>query len=255
MSLSHPVGYERARLTAVSSDIQSPEKSRKRLNVTSRMREFRSLIRAILLLLVVCSFSTLHAQDGLSEAFSRLDSVRDLSSEIIGPAVATADFNKDTHPDGAVLIRNNNTFQIEVHFRFRKVSKITFASKFPTLAISAFDVNHDGNPDLIVEEPFSRQRLFVWLNDGSGSFHSANAKDYPSGTSESYQSLGGPVHAPQSEAMVVPARLQFRAASSGSLRIAAPANGIHSTRQETFHLVEFASAPNLLRGPPTGVLL
>ncbi|HEY2471776.1 MAG TPA: VCBS repeat-containing protein [Terracidiphilus sp.] len=220
------------------------------------MHEFRSLIRAIvLLLLVVFAVSSLHAQDGLSLAFSRLDSVRDLSSEIVGPAVATADFNNDRHPDGAVLFRNHNIFQIEVHFRFHRVSKISFASKFPTLTISALDVNNDGNPDLVVQEPFSRHRLFVWLNDGCGSFRSVRVASYPTGLEDGYHTFAEPSGGPQSPAMAVPGKLRVRYGPSSSIRIAAPASLLCFRPQETFHPAEFASAPNLLRGPPNTALL
>lgn len=219
------------------------------------MHQFRSLIKAIALFLVVSVVSTLQAQDGLRDAFLRLDSVTGISSKIVGPAIAAADFNHDTHPDGAVLFRNNNTFQIEVHFRFQQVSRLTFASNIPALALSAFDVNHDGHPDLIVEEPFSRQRLFVWLNDGAGSFHPVNVDNYQAGPEGTSYIFAGPSGSPQSQAIAVPGKLRVRFTSSGSIRIPASDRLPRLSLQEAPHPTEFSSAPNLLRGPPTTVVL
>lgn len=219
------------------------------------MHEFRSLTKAIVVLLVVSVVSTLHAQDGLRDAFLRLDSTPVFYSKIVGPAIATADFNHDTHPDGAVLFRNNNTFQIEVHYRFQRVSRITFASNLPTLAISAFDVNNDGHPDLVVEEPFSHQRLFVWLNDGSGSFHAARAEDYQGASEGSGHMLAESSGNPQGQAIAVPGKSRVRLTSSGSIRIPVPEKLLGLSPPKTSHPAEFVSAPNLLRGPPTPAVL
>lgn len=207
------------------------------------------------MLLMVVAVDTLHGQDGLVDAFARLDSVRDFSSQFGRIAIATADFNHDTHPDGAVLFHCSRTFQIEVHFRYQPVSRITFASKFETLAISAFDVNNDGHPDLVVEEPFSHQRLFVWLNDGSGSFQAARAEDFPTASDDSYHGSAGQSRNPQSPVIMVPGKLRIRAPSSGSIRIASPANRVPATPPESLLLAQFISAPNLLRGPPFSLLL
>src|SRR5581483_1477028 len=155
------------------------------------MHEFRSLIRVIVLLLVAAAVSRLYSQDGLRESLSLLNSAKDFSSELVGPPISTADFNSDTHLDGVLLLRDSNRFRIEVRFRFGRVSRIAFASKFSTLAISTFDVNNDGNPDVVVEEPFSHRRLFVWLNDGSGLFHAARAEDYPGESEQGSRQLTG----------------------------------------------------------------
>src|SRR5262249_22828537 len=48
----------------------------------------------------------------------------------------------------------------------------------PALRIRALDIDGDGYVDIIVERPLSRERLFVWLNDGSGHFVPRNPKDY-----------------------------------------------------------------------------
>jgi hypothetical protein len=218
------------------------------------MHKFCSLIAAAVLLLVA-GVSSLQAQDGLGDAFSRLNSTGVITNTLIGPAVATADFDNDRHPDGAILFRRNNAFQIEVHFRSARVSTITFASRLTKLAISAFDVNHDGSLDLVVEEPFSHQRLFIWLNDGYGSFRSAHPDDYPAQSADSYRNFGRPTRVPHSQAAVVFGKSRIRGTSSTLRWPPASTDLFHRSRQPSSPLLQFTSAPGLLRGPPTGIPL
>ena len=218
------------------------------------MRKSCSLIKAIVLLLLA-GVPALHAQDGLDDAFSRLDSACVLTGQFSGPSVATADFDNDTHPDGAVLFRSDTTFEFEVHFRSARVSKITFASRLPKLAISAFDINNDGNPDLVVEDPFSHQRLFVWLNDGYGSFHSAHAEDFPAPSDDRYRNLSSLSRTPQNQAAVGSAKFRLRIASSSLSWPPAPTDSFRLPRQATSPVLQFTPAPGLLRGPPFSISL
>ena len=215
------------------------------------MRNFCSLIRTIGLLAMVFVVTALHAQDGLSDALLRLDS----SSGLLGPSIATADFNNDTYPDAAVLLRSNHNFRIEVHFRFQQVSRITFASNLPDLAISAFDVNHDGSPDLVVEEPFSHQRLFIWLNDGYGAFRPADVEEYPGGSDNSYHRLASPSRDSESIALVAPGKMRVRQAAHLSHGVPVSSAPALFAKGEIFTFAERASSPNLLRGPPSCLLL
>src|ERR1700722_19991368 len=148
------------------------------------MFEVRSPIRTFAIFLIAFATVALHAQSGLSDALERVNSSRNLPDQLFASSVVTADFNNDSHPDGAILMRSKSESRIEVHFRFQATSQITFASNLPALAISALDVNHDGSPDLVVEDPFSNHRLFVWLNDGYGAFRAARVDDFPAASDE-----------------------------------------------------------------------
>jgi hypothetical protein len=216
------------------------------------MRDSFSLLKAIVLLLVA-GVPALHAQDGLGDAFLRLNFACVLTNTPLDPAIATADFDNDTHPDGAILFRNNNTFEIEVHFRSARMSRITFASRFPTLALSAFDVNNDGTPDLVVADPFSRQRLFVWLNDGYGAFHSAHAEDFPAQPDDSCRNLSYCSWTPQSQTLVGAGKSRLRIAPS-ALRWPLPSpDPLRMPPHAASPLPDIASTPNLLRGPPSNI--
>ena len=219
------------------------------------MIDLRSLIRSIAIFVMFSVAAALHAQDGLSEALARISSSCNLSSGLFGSSVVTADFNHDSYPDGAVLLRGRNTSRIEVHFRFQKISHITFASNFPALAISALDVNHDGSPDLVIEDPFSHRRLFIWLNDGYGSFHEARVDDFPAGSDERLRVSGPPSHQPDSRALVTKSRVRIRRPSPVSARIADATNIGGFTSNLNLQLSAYNFSPKSLRGPPSFLFL
>jgi hypothetical protein len=212
-------------------------------------------MRTAALFAMVFVVAALHAQDGLSDAVARFSPLRDSATGFVGPSIATADFNNDTSPDGAVLFRSNNTFHIEVHFRFRHVSEITFASSVEALTLSAIDVNHDGSADLVVEEPFTHHRLYVWLNDGRGSFRRARVEDFPARNEGTDLRLSVTSESPDCRALTVPGKSRIRNVPSGSFGdlvvsdLPKPAAKVISASSH------FSSAPSLLRGPPLPVLL
>jgi len=215
------------------------------------MLDVRSLIRSIAIFVMFSVAAALHAQDGLSEALARVSSSSNLSSGLFGPSLVTADFNHDSHPDGAVLVRGRNTSRIEVHFRFQRVSQITFASNFPALAISALDVNHDGSPDLVIEDPFSNRRLFIWLNDGYGSFRAARVDDFPDSNDERHRASGPLSHPPESRALVSKSRMRIRKHLPAAVRSADASNFAGFYSNLNLHLPACDFSPNLLRGPPS----
>jgi FG-GAP-like repeat len=215
------------------------------------MLYLRSLIRTFAFFATVIIAAPFHAQDGLGAAIEQVSSPCSLPGGLFGPSVVTADFNNDTYPDGAVLVRNRNNFRIEVHVRFQRVSRITFASNLPALSIQAVDVNDDGAPDLVVRDAFSHQRLFVWINDGYGSFHAASVIDYPAAGDERHRISGTPSQRPESRAMVAPCKMRVRQASPTSCRLPDSTGIARPDLRANLRPPVFASLPNLLRGPPT----
>jgi len=215
----------------------------------------RQLYRILALLLLLATADALRAQEGLSDAFARLNRALIPANSPFGPSVVSADFNRDKHADGALLVRDRDSFRIELHFRSQRASAITFASTLPALSMVTLDINRDGNPDLIVQEPFSRQRLFVWLNDGHGSFYEVSADNYmlnaahdcraiaPSGSGSDYAALLGPSKmrsrktAAFAEQILVTAHLQ----RSGDVYEQFPASS--------------DPVPNLVRGSPVPTIL
>jgi hypothetical protein len=122
----------------------------------------------------------LWAQDGIEGALPRAN-----PAVSFGPTLVIADFDSDGKPDGAVLVdfgglRGQSSFRIDLHFTGRTNSTIPFESTETAHAVAAWDIDDDGDIDLIVECPFTQQRLQVWLNDGDGDFSKAVAEDFPS---------------------------------------------------------------------------
>jgi hypothetical protein len=210
----------------------------------------RSLQKAFALILLLATAGVLNAQEGLSDTFARLKSLRIPANNLFGPSVAAADFNHDKHPDGALLIRQHKRFRIEVHIRSHRVTAISFASNLRALTMSAFDVNSDGSPDLVVQDLFSRKRLFVWINDGHGGFHSGSADDYTRNSSLDFRAFVPPGSGRDSAEFLGTTKMRSRHTS-------AFANHLSAT-QYVSRPVEISGrsapsdhpAPNLVRGSP-----
>ena len=214
------------------------------------MLDFRFLIRTIVILAMFLLAAALHAQEGLRDAFARVNFSGELSNGLLGSSVVAADFNHDSHPDGAILVHNRNTFRIEVHFRFQQVNQITFASNLLALTISAVDVNHDGSADLVVVDPFSHHRLFVWLNDGYGSFRAARVDDFPVGSDQQPGLFNRQFQRPESRALVVSSKTRIRQDSPASFQLASSRIFAGFKSNVNLNGSAFISASQFLRGPP-----
>lgn len=214
------------------------------------MQLSRSLRKIIPCLLLLFSAGALNAQEGLSDAFARLQSCWFPANTLFGPSVVTADFNHDRHADGALLIRDRDRFRIELHFRSRRITALTFASSRAALSMLALDVNQDGSPDLVVQDPFSHQRLFVWINDGRGTFHPVpvDSFNYETGTHHRISPPSQPK--PDSDWLLTPGKMRLRSTEAfAHLQIAACL--LNKCLESAGQLAWSAKyAPNLVRGSP-----
>ncbi len=168
---------------------------------------FPSLCMSLIALSLIASSAV--AQNGLSGALSEAALRGNLMPHSI-ERVAAADFDNDQRPDGAVLLsgepfKGRRVFRIRLHFTAGKDRDLTFQSNEASLAISALDVNQDGIPDLVVEQPLTRKRLMVWLNDGHGEFHQVRVEDFPP-TSEAPCKWKVPIAEPGSLVLALPSR-------------------------------------------------
>jgi len=145
--------------------------------------KIRDSMVGVLLFFALLALPALKAQDGLQGALSVGSPTARAFAER-SPQVAAADFDNDQKPDGALLLEagflnGKRAFRIELHITGGTNDAISFTSSDPGLAISAVDVNWDGEPDIVVEKAFTHERVQVFLNDGHGSFHRARTGDYP----------------------------------------------------------------------------
>jgi len=192
----------------------------------------------------------LEAQDGWQFALLRFQSPHDVSDGIHAPSLASADFNHDGYLDGALLPRSGNNLSIEVYLRSDHVERVSFRSNRADLTISALDINHDGSPDLVVEDPFWRQRLFVWLNDGKGKFSAASVTDYPSTPHDNHSKATRPLRDDDSNALVESSKFRDWDAVGFLKREPSIPPLNHFIRKFVRGITLSHPAPNLVRGPP-----
>ena len=209
---------------------------------------FRSL-KSIVSLAIFIATSCLCAQDGSSDAFLRLQSSSVGTHALVGLPLATADFDHDGHPDGALLLGDRSNFRIEVHLRSQQVRDFTFISNLSDLSIFALDVNRDGSPDLVVQSAFSHRRLFVWLNDGRGSFHAEAITDYPDDTPS--DSLGVQIGEPGKNDRALLGSSKLRSGHLAgwiSRQTGSPETPV--VREHVWNFLRLHASPNLVRGSP-----
>jgi hypothetical protein len=143
------------------------------------------LAKYLLVTLVALAAPRLWAQDGIEGAVSRTNVASLLTrTQLSGQTLVAADFDNDHKLDGAILVASGhvgdlNRFRIELHLSASTNSELTFESTQTDLTVGAADVNKDGVEDVVVEQPFTHKRLYVWLGDGRGGFHNVPAEDFP----------------------------------------------------------------------------
>jgi hypothetical protein len=217
----------------------------------------RSLIFRFVLVMLALAVPSLWAQDGLSGAVSRLGKSADLLHSPFEQRLVAADFDNDQKPDGAVLFdggqfHGQKSFRIELHVSGGNDTELSFESNEPALAISALDVNQDGSPDIVVEQPFTHKRLHVWLNDGHGTFSKARVEDFQSSGRDGPYDFKAPSLGQECPALYLPSRLGselvFVKAAAPSL--GSPTSGRHI---RPIHSAAHARVdePNPSRGPPS----
>jgi len=216
----------------------------------------RSLIISVVLAALAPAAPSLWAQDGLGGALSRLGTTRSFLHEPYEQRVAAADFDNDQKPDGAVLFDTGlfggqKTFRIELHVTATNNSDLIFESSEPALAISTLDINQDGAPDIVIEQPITHKRLHVWLNDGHGSFKRARIEDFPSPNSDRPYRLGAPSLEQENPALCLPSKFGTELAV---VKAAALSSSSSTSGRNIRPILSVAharvNAQNPSRGPP-----
>jgi hypothetical protein len=144
--------------------------------------KLRVCIVGFLLAALALCVPSASAQDGLRGALSQMGQALPGVAGF-GRGLAAADFDNDSQPDGAVLsqaglLNGQRRFRIDLHLTAGKDVTLTFPSTEPDLDISAVDVNRDGALDIVVEKPFTHQRVQVYLNDGYGAFQKVESNSF-----------------------------------------------------------------------------
>jgi hypothetical protein len=207
---------------------------------------------------LVLAVSSLRAQDGLEGALPRANLASPLNlAAPFDQKLAIADFDNDHKPDGAVLVGSGrlagqNSFRIELHLSHSNNTDLTFESPESSLAITAWDINKDGAADVVVEQPLTHKRLYVWLGDGHGGFYKGRVEDFPSPDVITGERLESPTPRPDCPAVCLGQQRGTELAlltSQSLLRRAPPANQFKSLPIAS-KLASPGSSPDASRAPP-----
>jgi len=166
---------------------------------------FRLIVYISLALVAPCS----RAQDGFKGALSQTNFTAPL-----GCSLAVADLDGDNQLDGAVLFPSgwpgaSSNFKIQLHFTSHRNLEFAFHSTEIALALASWDIDNDGDNDLVVEEALTHKPLHVWINDGNGEFHEGRIQDYPSLAQGTQEHLRSPASQPYALALCLPPQRGF----------------------------------------------
>lgn len=212
-------------------------------------------LRSLYLRLTVATFlalmtSCLWAQDGLQGALSQGS-----LNPRLGGSLAVADLDGDHQPDGAVLVQSgwssSQNFRIQLHFTSHTNVEIAFQSTKTTLAVMAWDIDNDGDYDLVVEEALTHKPLRVWINDGNGGFHEGRIQDFPSLAPGTQEQLRSPANRADCPTLSLPPQRGFEAPLLAAGMLARPPSNSRSKALSTVSFTKLqARALNSSRAPP-----
>ena len=180
----------------------------------------RLIFAFVAAVLLACAPPAL-AQDGLQGALSRASIAQPISVGFeakFAQVIAAADFDNDQRADAAVLsgagrLHNTNRFRVELYFSAARNTQLTFESAEPALSITALDVNNDGAADVVIEQPLTHRRLYVWLNQGQGHFRRARVEDFPASDSPTSRRVTAPPLPIQGSVVSLPAQRRLERAA------------------------------------------
>jgi hypothetical protein len=208
-------------------------------------------LKSVFILLLALAAPRLWAQDGIKGALSQSNFATSLERSL-----AVADFDNDQRPDGAVLLHPNglrpqSSFRIELHLTGNKNTELSFESSQTALELVAFDIDHDGDTDVIVQQAFTHERLHVWINDGEGAFHEGRLQDFSSIEVATGESLNAPSRQPYAPVLALCTQRGFEVAVLTTPLLSRPPTTPQPQRFATEFSVESPSCPsNLSRAPP-----
>ena len=200
---------------------------------------------------VVCLAPFLSAQDGLKEALSQTNLAMP-----VGHTLAVADLDGDDKADGAILLDSrwvgaNNSIKIQLHFTGRPNAELSFESAGHALTVRAWDIDHDGDIDLVIEDAFTHRPLRVWINEGHGDFHEGRLQDYPSIALDADNQLQSPYNRPDCLALWVTPQRSFEVSMMTVHRLGRPpCIGKSSAPVIVSQAVSRARASQPSRAPP-----
>jgi len=214
------------------------------------MKAQSDYVRLVLVAALVFLAPCLWAQDGLKGALSRAE-----IAEPFAGTLAVADLDGDKKPDGAVLFDfaglHSGSRRIQLHFSDRPDTEFAFESMEQALTLTAWDIDNDGDTDLVVEEFFTHKPLHVWINEGHGDFREGRVSDLPSVDLRPRQNLQAPSKPAGGLVLCLPSQRGFEIAILTVPQLGRPTLGSrrHVISPHSWSL-SHAQALNSSRAPP-----
>jgi hypothetical protein len=151
----------------------------------------------------------LSAQDGLKGALSHVE-----FGTPFGQMLVVADLDGDNQTDGAILMdaKQNDaqrSIRIQLHLTGHENTELNFESAGRPVSLRAWDIDHDGDIDLVVEDAITHRPVYVWINEGHGDFHAGRVQDYPSLALAAPEQLQLPLNRPDCLPLWVPPQRGF----------------------------------------------
>jgi hypothetical protein len=202
---------------------------------------------AFVVLLAPC----VSAQDGLRGALSQ--------AKFAGPfeqTLAVADLDNDKNPDGAVLLdsgssRPNRSFRLQLHFTGHPNTEFTFESPERGLTLAAWDIDNDGDTDIVVEQALTHKPLYVWINEGNGYFRQGSVQDLSSFAVWGREQLEPPSNQGDCLVPCLPAQRGFEVANlTAPLLARPPSRAEFQTSSASPAVLSPALSSNSSRAPP-----
>jgi hypothetical protein len=172
-----------------------------------------------------------------------------------GRTLAVANLDDDKKPDGAVLVDSgrlhNGRFKLQLHFTDRPNIELTFESTQQALTVAAWDIDNDGDTDLVVEEAITHKPLYVWINEGHGVFREGRVQDLRSLAFTTNEGVQSPCGQPDSQALCLSTQRGFELAILTTPLLARPPSTSETQARAThFSFISRTRAPNPPRAPP-----
>jgi FG-GAP-like repeat len=141
-------------------------------------------MRSVCLLSVSLSLIGLTLYASAAEAIIQFEPAKTISVSIPQPglqAIALADANNDGFPDIFAVDPNGNKIDVFLNDgtgAFPSTPSLTAGTGFGPIAVASGDFNADGHPDMVSVNQTANS-VTVRLGDGTGSFDTFGAHDYP----------------------------------------------------------------------------
>ena len=192
LPIAKRTNYATGRITVCPHEAARPNREVQLKVLEARLQARQVVCKLVVAVSLALAAPHLRGEEGLERALRRTNLAAPFDTRL-----AIADFDNDAQPDVAVLMDSApfgspRAFRLELHLTAGVNSTLTFESAETAHTVSAWDVDNDQDTDVVVGRGFNQGGLYVWLNDGHGSFHKGRIEDFPAAANPPYDQVRQP---------------------------------------------------------------